>query len=245
VSNDTQERYGAVARTVDDDFLVTGRYASQRDAWPRVIEDVRTKLRLTGAESLLDIGSGTGLLTLPLADHARQVFALDQQDVVARLLARAQGRTNVATLAGDFLTFDFGAQRFDRVLSYGVALCLPDLAAVDAFVDKAIALLAPGGLALIGDLPNHDRKARFLATEFGRRFDEEFRQKRAAEPPEAGQGLAVLSGSAVVGGFDERYLFDLVARLRQRGLDASLMFQPGDLCFGWTREDLIVSRLPE
>ncbi|HEV7501965.1 MAG TPA: class I SAM-dependent methyltransferase [Vicinamibacteria bacterium] len=245
MAKDTQARYGQVARTVADDFLVTGRYASQREAWPRVVADVLAKLRLTGAESLLDIGSGTGLLTLPLAEHARQVWALDQADVVARLAARAEGQANVTCLPGDFLTVDFGPRRFDRVLSYGVVLCLPDLAAVDAFVDKAIGLLAPGGLALIGDLPNEDRKSRFLSTEFGRRFDEEFRRRRAAEPESAREGLDIIAGSEVVGSFRESYLLGLVTRLRAAGLDASLLYQPGDLCFGWTREDLVVSRLPE
>ena len=245
MSDDTLARYGQVARTLGDDFLATGRYASQREAWPRVIADVQAKLRLTGAETLLDVGSGTGLLTLPLAERARHVWALDHKDVVGRLAARAQGRTNLTCLEGDFLAFDFGAQRFDRVLSYGVVLCLPDLASVDAFVDKAVGLLQPGGIALIGDLPNQDRKERFLATDFGRRFDEDFRRRRAAEPAEAGQGLAVISGSSVVGSFREAYLLGLVARLRTAGFDAALLFQPGDLCFGWTREDLLVSRLPE
>ena len=245
MSDDTLARYGEVARTIEDDFLATGRYASQREAWPRVIADVRSKLRLSGTESLLDVGSGTGLLTLPLADHVRHVWALDHEDVVARLAARAQGRANLTCLEGDFLAFDFGRQCFDRVLSYGVALCLPDLATVDAFVDKAVGLLRPGGLALIGDLPNQDRKERFLATDFGRHFDEEFRRLRAAEPEGAGRGLAVISGSSVVGSFREAYLLGLVARLRAGGFDAALLFQPGDLCFGWTRDDLLVSRLPE
>ena len=35
----TLDRYADVARTVDDDFLVAGRYESQKDAWPHVIAD--------------------------------------------------------------------------------------------------------------------------------------------------------------------------------------------------------------
>ncbi len=245
MTKETLDRYAEVARTVDDDFLVAGRYESQKHAWPYVIADVLAKLRFTGSETLLDIGSGPGLLTLPLAGQARQVWALDHAEVVQRLALRAGDLKNLTCLEGDFRSFDFGGQRFDRVLSYSMAHCLPDLVSVDAFVDKALSLLAPGGIALVGDLPNHDRKQRFLASPFGKRLDEDFARRRATEPPASGRGLSLLAGDAVVGSFDESYLLSLVARLRREGFDAALLPQRGELCFGWTREDLVVSRLPE
>lgn len=245
MTSDPLDAYARAARVLDDDFLAAGRYLSQKAAWPRVIADVAAKLRLTGSESLLDVGCGPGLLTLPLLPRLGHAWALDHPDVVRRLAARAGAAANLTCLEGDLLGFDFGGQRFDRVLAYGVLLCLADLAQANAFVDTVASLLAPGGIALIGDIPNRDRKARFLATPFGRRFDAAFRAERSAATAEEGQRLELFASAVSVDSFSDAELLLMVARLRGRGFDAALVPQTGDLCFGWTREDLLIARLPE
>jgi len=59
-------------------------------------------------ESFLEIGPGTGALTLPLAAHAREVVAVELDGALAARLA-ARAPANVRIVTGDALTVDLRA----------------------------------------------------------------------------------------------------------------------------------------
>jgi|tagenome__1003787_1003787.scaffolds.fasta_scaffold20822266_2 SAM-dependent methyltransferase len=67
-------------------------------------------------DPILDVGAGTGRVTLPLARRGHRVVALDRDaDLLAALRDRA-GDTPVETVAADAREFDLGEGRFALVL---------------------------------------------------------------------------------------------------------------------------------
>ena len=134
--------------------------------------------------------------------------------------------------------------RFDRVLVYGVIHILPDWPTLLRFLDAAIGLLAPAGRLLIGDIPNSDRKKRFLGSEAGKIFDAEWKRRMAESGSGAAEDpFAVFSGTASVGTLDDKSLLGLLERYRARGHHTYVVPQRPDLPFGHTREDILIERL--
>lgn len=71
---------------------------------------------LTGEETVLEIGAGTGNLTEPLANRSRRVIAVEKDRLAARYLAeRMSGRENVEVVEGDILHMELPS--VDRIVS--------------------------------------------------------------------------------------------------------------------------------
>ncbi len=69
-------------------------YARYRPKYPNVFfTDVVEKFQLDGKGCLLDLGCGTGLLTLPLANYFEEVVGIDPEP---EMLAEAKVQTNLA-----------------------------------------------------------------------------------------------------------------------------------------------------
>src|SRR3984957_3531658 len=81
------------------------------------------RLRLAGGESVLEIGCGTGAVTLPLAQAVGQrgrVVAVDTSEPLldaARQRVGESGTRNVTLLLGDAQTFAFERASFDIATS--------------------------------------------------------------------------------------------------------------------------------
>ena len=80
-------------------------YARYRPGYPQgLMEALAARAGLDGTQRVLDIGCGTGQLTIPLARHAHAVVAIDP---VPGMLARGQqaapaaGAGNVTWMEGD------------------------------------------------------------------------------------------------------------------------------------------------
>ncbi|MFN3521627.1 MAG: hypothetical protein ACK4YQ_05220 [Phenylobacterium sp.] len=102
------------------------------------------------------------------------------------------------------------------------------------FIDAVVDLLAPGGRALIGDIPNHSKRRRFFASETGRRFHADF--TGSSEPYE------VKFNETVPGKIDDAVLTALVQRAQAAGCDAYLLPQDPGLPMANRRDDLLIMR---
>lgn len=238
MSNPAFEYYADLAAAGAPDWEASGRLPQQVEATRRILWDVQQKLEVGPQDTLLDVGCNKGLHLIPLSFAAAAVTGIDHPTVIAALAERFRG-DNVQLIGGDFLSAPLSGP-FTRILAYGVVNCLETLGDVEAFLDRALGLLAPGGRLLIGDLPNDSRKQRFLASSFGQRFTAEWRGRSSAAPaptltPRQFSNTLVFTDAVILG---------LVARARQAGFDAYLLPQPTDLPFGHTREDLLITARP-
>jgi SAM-dependent methyltransferase len=78
-------------------------------------------VELTGVapgKTVLELGPGTGQLTLPLADTGASVLALELGPGLAGFLERkTKNRTNIEVVTADFDGWDAGSKRFDYVMA--------------------------------------------------------------------------------------------------------------------------------
>ena len=123
------------------------RTAAERAAWDRILDVV-----LGGRASLdaLDVGCGTGFLSLELAGRGHRVTGIDfapQMLAEARKKAAAQGLA-VRFEEGDAEQLPFAAGSFDLVMTRHVLWTLPH---PEQAIDEWIRVLRPGGRLAVMD----------------------------------------------------------------------------------------------
>ncbi len=118
-----------------------------------VVEEV---LRLTpsGAAEVLDIGCGTGALSLPLARRGNRVLAVDLSPAMTAALqenAKEQGLGNVTTRTIPAQALQLPAESLDAVVSNYALHHLRDRDK-ERVVQLAVEWLRPSGRLIIGDM---------------------------------------------------------------------------------------------
>lgn len=127
-------RWAATYGTAADD----GWFARIRAREQRIVDGL---LAVTGGESILDAGCGTGVHAAPLAARGHEVWGID---VAPEMVERARSQMARASVA-DVCALDLG-RRFDRILCLGV---------LEFVADPVLALqrlrehLAPGGSLVV------------------------------------------------------------------------------------------------
>jgi hypothetical protein len=207
---------------------------------PLIFEDIRrklTQLDRPGA-SVLDIGPGCSDLPGSLIAHCREksqrLTLIDSQEMLA-LLPTGEGLEKVAARFPDcpeVLTRLRG--KVDALLSYSVLHYVHAEGSVDAFLDAAFSLLAPGGQMLLGDIPNLDKRRRFFASEAGVRFHQKFMGTDEPPQPEPPDPEGKKIGDAAI--------LAILQRARRGGFDAYVVPQDPALPMANRREDILVTR---
>ncbi len=142
----------------DEDFGHSIRTAAEHAAWDRIFGLV---LPGTGALDALDVGSGTGFLSLELAARGHRVTGVD---FAPSMIARAEHKAAERGLAvrfeqGDAEQLRFAPASFDLVISRHVLWTLPH---PEAAIDEWIRVLRPGRRLVVVDgavLDGSDRVA--------------------------------------------------------------------------------------
>ncbi len=120
-----------------------GRYDADFELW--------RELAAQAGGPILDVGAGTGRVSLDLARHGHEVVALDLEPALLEVLAqraRVEG-LKIQTVAADARGFDLGRRDFALVIApmQTVQLLRPD--GRRGFLRSARAHVAPGGLVAI------------------------------------------------------------------------------------------------
>jgi hypothetical protein len=203
--------------------------------------DITAKLpQLTEAEGQLVVDIGPGCATLPkrlidvCCERGHTLVLVDSPEMLA-LLPDIPGVTrkceglfphNAAAVA------QAAGEAVDVLLCYSVLHYIHVDASSLAFVDATVRLLAPGGRALIGDIPNLSKRRRFFATERGQAFHRAFTGSSAP--------YDVSQDAPAPGKIDDAVLSGLIARARGAGCDAYLLPQGSDLPMANRRDDLLI-----
>ena len=138
-SRETIELWDAEAATFDEAADHGLRDPDVRRAW----RDLLTSVLPAPPARVADLGSGTGTLSLLLADEGHTVDGVDVSPAMVRLArAKAGDRADVRFVVGDASRVPLTAGAYDVVLCRHVLWAMPDPAdALRRWVD----LLVPGG----------------------------------------------------------------------------------------------------
>ena len=190
------------------------------------------------AGDVVDIGCGATPLTQAIDnlchDRGHELLLIDGPAVLAQL----PDASGVTKLAGRFpdlpLVEAEWTARCDAIVAYSVMQFVFVEASIFGFLDAVLAMLRPGGRILLGDLPNHSMRRRFLASEAGRAFHHQYMQ--TDDEPDV--SWPVLPSSEL----DDASVMALLSRARAAGFHAWLMPQAAGLPMANRREDLVIER---
>jgi len=189
-------------------------------------------------QRVLDIGPGCSDLPQMLIEKCRtqghSLTLIDSQEMLD-LLPEADFVRKEAALypkCPEFLALHAG--RLDVILCYSVLHYVLVDAAFFRFLDESLALLAPGGQFLIGDVPNVSKRKRFFASETGHQFHQSF--MNTADKP------AVVFNQIERDQIDDAVVMALLQRARAQGFDAYVLPQPAALPMANRREDILIVR---
>lgn len=130
------------------------RYDAKMDSGAADEVALLRHLGLDDESVLVDLGAGTGQLTLAAAPQCRRVVAVDVSPVMLQRLrtrVRAEALTNVEVTRGGFLTYDHQGDPADVVYSRYALHHLPDFWKAVALT-RIRTMLRPGGLMRLSDV---------------------------------------------------------------------------------------------
>lgn len=200
------------------------------DKFDAIVGDILEKLPALRERRriIVDIGPGCGELPARMMAQSRQqqhrLWLIDSPE----MLAHIPSASGIIKVAGKFPDNfgDLGAVhgKADAVLAYSMLHYVFEHDNVWEFLDRALALLAPGGRLLLGDVPNWSKRKRHFA---------------AGNPT---GGVETRSDEIWPGGLTDAVLSGLLARATEAGFDAYLTPQPASLPWARRRVDLLFDR---
>ncbi|SDQ16317.1 Methyltransferase domain-containing protein [Paraburkholderia fungorum] len=124
-------------------------------SWAITVETVAHQLELGATDTLLDLCCGNGLFT---AAFSERIASIEAVDISAPLIERLNERklANVRAQAMDIREASFEAASLSRVLWYA-GIQYIDEGDIVAMVRKIRHWMKPGGVLMIGDIPDRSK----------------------------------------------------------------------------------------
>ncbi len=240
------EVYEKLAGTCTDGTLVNGRYEQQKYQESFIIMDVVEKLDLKPDDTLLDIGCGNGFLSLGLSNICKNVYGIDNETIVTKLMS-SYVPSNVKFRGGNWLDLDVDdIEGINKIVIYSVVQYLRNIDDLFRFVDKALKLLGENGEVLVGDIPNIDKKKRFISTRLGSAFDKQFREEQNQNGSMIRDEGKKMWKKMQSEGLEDTIIFNdaiierIMSRYHDLSCDVYVLPQKPYLPFGHTREDILI-----
>lgn len=206
-----------------------------------IFSDVLSKLSLLGSveKKVLEIGPGCSRLPMLLAEvcckKSHDLYFIDSEEMLALL---PEGR-NIHKWPGrypddmdNFLSNYSG--KIDFIIAYSVVQYIYTEGNIWDFLDRTLSLLSPGGLILLGDIPNISMRKRFFSSENGVRCHQEYTSSN--ELPK------VCFNKIELGHIDDSVVLALLTRARNQGFHAWVVPQGANLPMANRREDILIRR---
>lgn len=137
-----------------DQYVASAETVARSSGFRALGERIITAAHLDPSHTVLDVGSGTGLLTLPAARVSDTVWALDISERMGDYLsakAQSAGLGNVETVTASAVSLPLVDSTVDVVISN---YCFHHLASEQKLValEEVNRVLTPGGRVVIGDM---------------------------------------------------------------------------------------------
>jgi 2-polyprenyl-3-methyl-5-hydroxy-6-metoxy-1,4-benzoquinol methylase len=247
----SRKMYSDLVHSTADLQVLVGRKSEMKENEPFIFEDIKRKLALQRNEKVLSIGVGCGQLATYWVQCAAEMklslYLNDFPDVLEQLASALAPvgqlpAANVEFIGGAFpadTADSLAAARFDCIDMYSVVHYTDQPRSVIA---AAVELLRPGGRLLVGDIPNLDKKGRFLSNRTGRVFEAKYRGVPVEQIPTYGNHRDFATAALAEGQtpLTDAFVADLMTTFREKGYDVYVLNQPATLPFCHTREDMLI-----
>lgn len=208
-----------------------------------IFSDIANKLTCLNdaGTTILDIGCGCSdlpsLIMARAAEQQQTLLLLDSQEMLD-LLPSFADHASIRKIAARYpncpeLFRDF-TEKVDGILVYSVFQYVFVEGNIFDFLDRSLALLAPNGRMLIGDIPNTSMRKRFFSSGTGIAHHQTFTNTQELPTVNFNRLEPELIDDAVVLG--------LAARARAAGFHAFIVPQSSKLPMANRREDLLLIR---
>jgi SAM-dependent methyltransferase len=215
-------------------------------------KDIATKLGFRRNCTFLDIGCGFGDLTTRSIKESIQMnlklTLLDIPAVIERIKSGVGNYSlkNIQFKEGVFpeiLKKQGFKDTFDFISAYSV-IHYTDFP--EDFLDSAVSLLNHRGRLLIGDLPNVNKKGRFLSSDYGYEFESRYKKESGVEIVryKSQREFCEQTKKQEKQNFliSDSFINRAIQKYRSRGYDVYVLPQNKRAPFSHTREDLLIVR---
>ncbi|MEO6303439.1 MAG: class I SAM-dependent methyltransferase [Bacteroidia bacterium] len=203
----------------------------------KILNDINLKLPIynTTGKVIIDIGCGCDELTYELIEVCKKndhtLILIDSEEMIKDL----PSSDKIIKLAGKFPFNDNRLDKYiakaDYVLCYSVIFYVFANDNLYDFIHQSVNLLKAGGHFLIGDIPNIDKRDRFLDSEEGKQFLQNSGQVKGSTAHENRDQK-----------MDDSIVIAIITRMRRFGCEAYVMPQMGELPMSNRREDILIIR---
>jgi SAM-dependent methyltransferase len=203
-----------------------------------IFEDLNKKLNLNRENiSIADIGCGCSDLAQLICDNSKKfhqtLIMVDSQE----MLNLIPSGDNIKKVNGNFPDCFKEIQNIKTKLDIVIAYSVLQITLFEAnpfnFIDKALELLKPGGVFLIGDLPNNSKRNRFFLSEKGM----ETHKNYCGNSPKP---LPIVNFPETYETIDDSIILAILMRYRALGFETYLLPQPENLPMSNRREDILI-----
>ena len=156
--------------------LESGRYKFQRNEEKKILPEIIKNLNLNKNDKLIDIGCGSGSITMHISKKVNTVTAVDFPKILDALKARSKKKKikNINYISGNFVNLKI-QKKFNKILVYSVIHYMRDLNQLKILIRKMLKITLPNGKILLGEVPNISKKKRFLNSKIGKKIDQSFK----------------------------------------------------------------------
>tara|TARA_B100001057_G_scaffold451922_1_gene495417 strand:- start:2260 stop:2988 length:729 start_codon:yes stop_codon:yes gene_type:complete len=223
-------------------FLPTekaGRHKSHSGLEKNIFRDIIKKLDLKKGDKFLDIGSGCGPLADFLVKFCNQnnikITLCDIPDVIKVLKKKYLNYRNINYIENEFQKKNLN-QKYNKILCYSVIQCVNN---PRDFLKKILKILTLNGKALIGDIPNLNRKFRFLKSDFGKNFE----KKRLKKEIKFNNFKSFLKSTKQNKLINDNFIKFVLNYSHKQNRNCFILKQPKELPFSFTREDILIEEI--
>jgi cyclopropane fatty-acyl-phospholipid synthase-like methyltransferase len=120
------------------------------ELWQQTLSFLSNQLELNKNDRLLDIASGSGMISIPFSKNVKSICSID---ISEKLFKNYNNYRNIQTITADIRDYDFKAKEFSKIIFYFAIQHFTMEESVYLF-EKIHKWLSPGGIAYIGDIPD-------------------------------------------------------------------------------------------
>ena len=208
----------------------------------KILADISTKLPALLSEKsvILDIGCGCSdlpqLLMKQATSLSQELILVDSKEMLD--LLPSVENSNTTKVSAKFPNCDNLllnlSERVNAILVYSVLQYVFNEGNIFDFLDKSLALLAPGGRMLIGDIPNISMRKRFFLSARGVSHHQQFTNS---------SDLPVITFNLIEPNqIDDSVVIAILSRARAAGFHGYVLPQSEELPMANRREDILLIR---